>query len=292
MNPSHRRARTDHTVEAEVEALFARVRAEHGRLDILVNDVWGGDALTEFGKPFWELSTPKGFTMLDRAVRAHILASRHGAPLTIERNCGLIVEITDGDKIGYRGNLFYDLAKTTAIRLAFAMAHDLGDRQITALAVTPGFLRSEAMLEGFGVAEANWRDAAAQDPFFAQSETPLYVGRAVAALAADPNLHVKRGKAWASWTLMREYGFTDADGRQPDWGAFFAGAVRDLVGRGGPYTEFERFLRRARACDIEFEHGLRAEHERLTSLLAAAAASVSSGANRAASRGTCTRQTT
>ena len=260
--------RTDHTVEAEVEALFARVRAEQGRLDILVNDVWGGDELTEFGKSFWELTTPKGFTMLDRAVRAHILTSRHGAPLMIERNSGLIVEITDGDKIGYRGNLFYDLAKTTAIRLAFAMAHDLDGRPITALAVTPGFLRSEAMLDRFGVTETNWRDAVAQDSFFAESETPLYVGRAVAALAADPNVHVKRGKAWASWTLMHEYGFTDADGRQPDWNRFFTGTIRELVARGGPYTEFERFLLRARALSIEFEHGLAAEHAQL---LAAAA---------------------
>jgi NAD(P)-dependent dehydrogenase (short-subunit alcohol dehydrogenase family) len=260
--------RTDHTHEAEVETLFARVRAEHGRLDILVNDVWGGDELTEFGKSFWELTTPKGFTMLDRAVRAHILTSRHGAPLMIERNSGLIVEVTDGDKIGYRGNLFYDLAKTTAIRLAFAMAHDLDGRPITALAVTPGFLRSEAMLDRFEVTEANWRDAVAQDPFFAESETPLYVGRAVAALAADPNVHAKRGKAWASWTLMREYGFTDADGRQPDWSAFFTGTIRELVARGGPYTEFERFLLRARALEIEFEHGLAAEHAQLLAVAA------------------------
>ena len=264
--------RTDHTVEAEVEALFARVRAEQGKLDILVNDVWGGDELTEFGKSFWELTTAKGFTMLDRAVRAHILTSRHGAPLMIERNSGLIVEITDGDKTGYRGNLFYDLAKTTAIRLAYAMAHDLGDRPITVLAVTPGFLRSEAMLERFGVSEANWRDAIAQDSFFTESETPLYVGRAVASLAADPNVHAKRGRAWASWTLMREYAFTDADGRQPDWGKFFTGVIRELVERGAPYTAFERFLIHARALDIEFEHGLAAEHAQLSALLAAQAA--------------------
>ena len=264
--------RTDHTIEAEVEALFARVRAEHGRLDVLVNDVWGGDELTEFGKPFWELTVRKGFAMLDRAVRAHIVTSRHAAPLMIERNSGLIVEITDGDKIGYRGNLFYDLAKTTAIRLAFAMSHDLDGRAITALAVTPGFLRSEAMLDRFGVTEANWRDAVAQDAFFAESETPLYVGRAVAALAADPNVHAKRGKAWSSWTLMHEYGFTDADGRQPDWGAFFTRAIRDLVERGGPYTEFERFLLRARSLDIELEPALAGERAQLESLLGPQAA--------------------
>jgi len=263
--------RTDHTIEAEVEALFARVRAEQGKLDILVNDVWGGDELTEFGKLSWELTATKGFTMLDRAIRAHILTSRHGVPLMIERNSGLIIEITDGDKIGYRGNLFYDLAKTTAIRLAFAMAHDLGDRPITALAVTPGFLRSEAMLDRFGVTEASWRDAISQDAFFAESETPLYVGRAVAALAADPNVHAKRGRAWASWTLMREYGFTDSDGRQPDWGTFFTGAIRELERRGAPFTEFERFLIRARALEIEFEHGLAAERARLNELLAAQA---------------------
>jgi hypothetical protein len=125
------------------------------------------------------------------------------------------------------------------------------------------------MLDRFGVTEANWRDAITQDSLFAESETPLYVGRAVVSLAADHDVHAKRGKAWASWTLQREYGFTDRDGRQPDWGAFFTGVIRELVERGAPYTEFERFLLRARALDIEFEHSLAAEQAQLRSLLAA-----------------------
>lgn len=209
--------RTDHSVPKEIEALFARVKRDHGRLDILVNDVWGGDELMEW-KPFWELDTDRGFRMLDSAVRTHILTSRYGAPLMIETGHGLIVEITDGDFMGYRGNLFYDLAKIGAIRLAHDMAIDLKDTTVTALAVTPGFLRSEAMLERFGVTDANWLDAAQNVQGFEGSETPCFVGRAVAALAADPNISRKAGKVFASWTLAKEYGFTDIDGSRPDWG--------------------------------------------------------------------------
>lgn len=213
--------RVDHTVEEEVEALFARVRAEQGRLDILVNDIWGGDALTEWGKPFWELSLEQGRLMFERAVFAHIMASRHGAPLMVEAGAGLIVEVTDGDTDAYRGNLFYDLAKMSAIRLARAMAEELRPYNVTALAVTPGYLRSEAMLDYFGVTEANWQDAAKKDPHFIASETPFYVGRAVAALAADPHVAAKSGGVYSSWGLAREYGFTDIDGRRPDWGKYF-----------------------------------------------------------------------
>ena len=214
--------RTDHTVEDEVRALFERVRAEQGRLDVLVNDVWGGDELMEWGKPFWESDVGKGLLMQERAVWSHVITARHGVPLMVERGSGLVVEITDGDSLRYRGSVFYDLAKTSAIRLASALAYELRPHGVAALAVTPGFLRSEAMLEGFGVTEENWCDAAARDPFFAESETPLYVGRAVAALAADPQVWKKSGGAYASWTLADEYGFTDADGRRPHWGRFFA----------------------------------------------------------------------
>ncbi|MCB8968608.1 MAG: SDR family NAD(P)-dependent oxidoreductase [Ardenticatenaceae bacterium] len=210
----------DHTDEAQVAALFARVQQEQGRLDILVNDIWGGDELSEWGKPFWELDWQKGRLMLERAVHTHIITSRHGVPLMIPHNQGLIIEITDGDNYQYRGNLLYDLAKISTIRLAEAMAADLHAYQITALALTPGFLRSEAMLDHFGVTEATWRDGARQDPHFIASETPFYIGRAVAALAADPNVHAKAGTAVATWTLVKEYGFTDMDGSQPDWGAY------------------------------------------------------------------------
>jgi len=211
----------DHTVEEQVKALFERVEAEQGRLDLLVNDIWGGDALTEWGKPFWELSPEKGFLMLQRAVHSHILTSRYAAPRMIARRKGLIVEITDGDNFAYRGNLFYDLVKISVIRLAYAMSKELRPHQITALAVTPGFLRSEAMLEHFGVTEANWQEGAMKDRHFIASETPFFVGRAVAALAADPAVSKKSGKVFSSWGLAQEYGFTDIDGRRPNWGKYF-----------------------------------------------------------------------
>lgn len=218
--------RVDHTVPEEVAALFARVREEQdGRLDILVNDVWGGDALTAWRTPFWEHSLDNGLLMQRRAVHSHIITSVYGAPLMVTRNRGLIIEITDGDTYDYRGNLYYSLAKISAIHLAAAVAADLrrfGAPGVTAVAVTPGFLRSEEMLDGFGVTEATWRDAIAQDRHFAASETPAYVGRAVAALASDPNVGAKSGQALSSWALAREYGFTDADGSQPDWGGYYA----------------------------------------------------------------------
>lgn len=216
--------RVDHSVEAEVQALFERVRAEQGRLDILVNDIWGGDVLTE-SKPFWELDVRRGLLMQERAVHTHIITARYGAPLLIEQRSGLIVEITDGDTPDYRGNLFYDLAKSSVIRLAFAMAEELRPYNVAALALTPGFLRSEAMLEHFGVTEANWRDGAAKDPHFIASETPAFVGRAVAALAADPNIMRKSGGVYSSWGLSDEYGFTDIDGERPHWGRHFAAHV-------------------------------------------------------------------
>ena len=245
--------RTDHTVEPEVERLFERVRAEQGRLDVLVNDIWGGDELSEWGLPFWELSTAKGREMLERAVHSHIVTSRHGAPLMIERNAGLIVEVTDGDTLGYRGNLFYDLAKNAVIRLAYAMAADLHAHRVTALAITPGFLRSEAVLDRFGVTEANWRDGIQEDPYFAESETPCYVGRAVAALAADPQVADRSGGLLSSWSLAKDYGFTDLDGRRPDWGTFFARRVREIVHRNAAPDEMDLFVVRSRLQQAELD---------------------------------------
>jgi NAD(P)-dependent dehydrogenase (short-subunit alcohol dehydrogenase family) len=232
--------RVDHSKSDQVEALFARVRREKERLDILVNDVWGSDEITEW-QPFWTLDTAKGFQMLDNAVRTHIVTSRYGAPLMIERKSGLIVEITDGDHSGYRGALFYDLAKMGAIRLASDMASDLHGTGVTALAVTPGFLRSEAVLEKLGVTEAIWREAVSKSKEFEESETPLYVGRAVAALAADPNVRRKSGQVLASWTLAKEYDFTDIDGRQPDFAGYIERSVTEILDRGGPSNEQERF---------------------------------------------------
>jgi len=213
----------DHTNRGAVQMLMARIEKEHGKLDILVNNIWGGDPFLEFGKPFWQLDLPKGFQMMEGALYTHIITCHFAAPLLIESakqsSGGLIVEVTDGDSYQYRGNLFYDLVKTSVIRMAFAMARELRRKNVTVLALTPGFLRSEVMLEHFGVTEANWREAAKKDPNFEESETPLYSGRAVVALAADPHIAKKSGRVFSSWGLSDEYGFCDADGRKPHWGS-------------------------------------------------------------------------
>lgn len=231
-------APVDHTEESEVKALFQRVKREQGRLDILVNDIWGGDYLTEW-KPFWTLSMEKGLLMLKQAVHSHIITSRYGVPLMLEGKRGLIIEITDGDGLYYRGTLFYDLVKMSVIRLAFDMSEELRRHKITALALTPGYLRSEAMLDSMGVTEENWRDAAKKNPAFMESETPFYVGRAAAALASDPKVFQKTGKVLSSWNLAREYGFTDVDGRQPDFAKY---AEENLSG----------FLKQMRAAEERY----------------------------------------
>ncbi len=259
--------RTDHTVESEVESLFARIREEQDRLDILVNDIWGGDELTEWGKPFWELDSSRGLRMLERAVHTHIITSRLGVPIMIERNSGLVVEVTDGDSMGYRMNLFYDLAKNSTIRLGYAMACDLHKHNITALTVTPGFLRSEAMLDGFGVTEANWRDAIAEDSYFAESETPCYMGRGVAALAVDPNIASKSGGLYSSGSLAREYGFTDLDGRRPDWGRYFPARVQEIVDKDERPEEMSLYVVRARLHQIELDPAAKEEVQRFRAYL-------------------------
>jgi NAD(P)-dependent dehydrogenase (short-subunit alcohol dehydrogenase family) len=167
--------------------------------------------------------------MQERAVWSHVITSYYGAPLMVERHSGLIIEITDGVDYSYRGNLFYSLVKISNIHLAAGMAEDLKPHGVTAVAVTPGFLRSEAMLDGFGVTEENWRDAIAQDPHFEASETPYFVGRAVAALASDPKVSEKSGKTLASWDLAREYNFSDVDGNQPHWGEYFATHIAETA---------------------------------------------------------------
>jgi NAD(P)-dependent dehydrogenase (short-subunit alcohol dehydrogenase family) len=231
--------RCDHTDEAQVAALIARIAAEAGRLDLLVNDVWGGDALVAHGRPLWELSIADGRLLLERAVVSHLLTARHAIPLILQTSDrGLVVEVTDGDDLSYRGNVFYDLVKTSVIRLAFALAEELRPRGVAALAITPGFLRSEAMLDLFGVTEATWRDGAARDPHFAASETPLLVGRAVAALAADPAILARSGGVFSSWELARAYDLVDADGARPDWGAYAATQPFRLAQR----ASHERFV--------------------------------------------------
>ncbi len=213
--------RVDHTQEAEVIALFERISAEQGgRLDILVNDVWGGEHLIEF-KPFWETSIQNGLKMFQTGLFTHLITARYGAPLMIARGQGLIIEVTDGDTPDYRGMLYYDLVKSGVIRHALGLSEELRPHGITAVALTPGFLRSEQMLDHFGVTEANWRDVIAREPYFAESETPYFIGQAVVALASDPNVSAKSGKPLATWWLAEEYAFDDYDGRRPHWRRFF-----------------------------------------------------------------------
>ena len=209
----------DHTKEREVEALFDRVRREQGRLDVLINNT-NADALYEW-KPFWQMSLEKGRTIVETAIHAHIANAHFAVPLMLERGSGLIVEITDGDGVYYRGHLYYDLTKNNAIRLAIAFSYELRKKNIAAMAITPGFLRSEAVLENLGVREENWRDGIAKRPEFAESETPFFIGKGIAAIAADPNVMKKSGRVFNSHELAVEYGFRDVDGRLPDvWGYF------------------------------------------------------------------------
>ena len=193
---------------------------QDGRLDVLVNDIWGGDPLTQW-VAFWEHDLANGLEIQRTGVHTHLVTSWHAAPLMIARGSGLIVEITDGVDARYRGSLFYDLAKSAVIRLAVAQADELRAHGVAAVAVSPGFLRSEAMLDHFGVSEQTWREAIASDRHFAASETPHFVARGIAALAADPQILDKSGKALGSWHLGREYGVRDLDGSRPDWGEHY-----------------------------------------------------------------------
>jgi NAD(P)-dependent dehydrogenase (short-subunit alcohol dehydrogenase family) len=211
----------DHLEADEVAALAQRIDGEHGRLDVLVNDIWGGELLFEWNTPVWEHDLEKGLRILRLAIDTHLITSHFVLPLLIREPGGLVVEMTDGTRDynaeRYRVSAFYDLAKTAAIRLAFAQSEELAPHGCTAVALTPGWMRSEMMLERYGVTEANWRDGAATNPHFAAiSETPQFVGRAVAALAADPDVQRRNGGSFSSGGLAREYGFTDLDGSQPD----------------------------------------------------------------------------
>jgi NAD(P)-dependent dehydrogenase (short-subunit alcohol dehydrogenase family) len=211
---------TDHLEPAQVEALVERIDNEQGRLDVLVNDIWGGEKLFDWEAPVWEHDLDNGLRLLRLAVDTHAITSHHALPLLLRHPGGLVVEMTDGtaeyNSANYRVSFFYDLAKTAVLRMAFALGHELGPRGATAVALTPGWLRSEMMLDGFGVTEANWRDALDSVPRFAISETPRYVGRAVVALAADPDVARHNGTSLSSGGLAQVYGFTDLDGSRPD----------------------------------------------------------------------------
>lgn len=260
--------RADHTDESAVQALFQRVRDENGRLDILVNDIWGGDALTEWGKPFWEIDPSTGFRMMERAIHTHIITSRYGVPLMLEGQGGLVVEVTDGAFAGYRGQLFYDLCKASAIRLAYAMSVELADHPITSVALTPGFLRSEAVLDHFGVTEANWRDAIEKDPHFAYSETPLLIGRVIAALAADPRNQAYSGQALTCWDLARRYDIRDVDGAQHHWDEHLDEAIEAILEANAP-TPDDLFLLQARGPQIDFDPDRAEQRERIQEFLKA-----------------------
>lgn len=221
--------RVDHAVPDEVTELAARVVRDHGSVHVLVNDVWGGDALAEWSTPFWEQSLDKTRRMVESGFVTHLLTARAFAPVFVRQRSGLLVEIGDGHTLGYRGCFAYDLVKHAVLRLAYATSEELRPHGVTALAVTPGFLRSEAVLEHFGVTEATWQDAIGKDPHFAESETPRYVGRCVAALAADPDVARRSGHALASGLLAAEYGIEDVDGRRPSWPVHFAKAFPDAV---------------------------------------------------------------
>ncbi|WP_411104578.1 SDR family oxidoreductase [Streptomyces sp. cmx-4-9] len=210
----------DHLVPDQVEALIRRIDTEQGRLDLLVNDIWGGELLFEWESTVWEHDLDKGLRLTRLAVETHAVTSHFALPLLLRRPGGLVVEMTDGtaeyNATRYRVSFFYDIAKSAVLRMAFALGHELGPRGATAVALTPGWMRSEIMLEQFGVTEENWRDALGEVPHFAISETPSYVGRAVAALAADPQVSRWNGRSLSSGELARVYGFTDLDGSRPD----------------------------------------------------------------------------
>jgi NAD(P)-dependent dehydrogenase (short-subunit alcohol dehydrogenase family) len=218
--------RVDHSVEAEVEALMARVAREQGRLDILVNSLAGEAPRFDWNKPFLEVTLAGTEALFRQAVLSHVITARFAVPLLRKSRRRLIVEVTDRDTPGYAGMGFlHDLVKSNVMRLALVLSEELRKDRIAAVSVTPGFLRSETMLELFGVTEENWRDAVARDPHFSASETPLFLGRGVAALAADPKVLTWSGEATSSWELGRHYGVTDADGSRPNWVRHFATRV-------------------------------------------------------------------
>lgn len=239
----------DHLDTAQVGELAGELRRDHGRIDVLVNDIWGAEVLKgmppDWDRPIWEVDLEAGLRTLRLAVDTHLVTAHRLLPLLVERPGGLHVEVTDGtaeyNATHYRISAFYDLAKAAVNRLAFSLGHELQPFGATAVALTPGWLRSEMMLEAFGVTEANWRDAlqgrAPAD--FALSESPRFVGRAVAALAADPGRARWNQRSVTVGRLAREYGFTDVDGSRPDvWRFFEEVRERGLDATDAPYETY------------------------------------------------------
>jgi NAD(P)-dependent dehydrogenase (short-subunit alcohol dehydrogenase family) len=209
----------DHLVPGQVRDLVARIEREQGALHILVNDIWGATRM-EWNKTVWESDLDYGLRTLRLAIDTHAITSHFALPLLIKNPGGLVVEVTDGtneyNATHYRVSFFYDLAKAANLRMAFALAHELKPHKATAVALTPGWLRSEAMLDAYGVTEKNWLDATQRQPHFAITESPTFVGRAVAALAQDPDKERWTGQSLSSGQLAKVYGFTDRDGSRPD----------------------------------------------------------------------------
>ena len=241
----------DHLEPAQVAALAERIRSDHGRIDVLVNDIWGAEVLKggppQWNTPIWKLDLQTGLRILRLGIETHLVTSHYLLPLLVAKPGGLLVEVTDGttdyNAQHYRISVFYDLVKHSVNRLAFSQGHELGPHGATAVAITPGWLRSEMMLENFGVAEANWREALTEregrhqaPPDFALSESPRYIGRAVAALAADPERARWNQKSVSSGELARHYGFTDVDGSRPDIWRYTA-EVRE----GGKVAELDDY---------------------------------------------------
>lgn len=241
--------RIDHTQEEEVASLAARVRKDAGQLDALVNSIWGADGLLDWAQRFWEIDLANLHAYLNQTLVSHVITNRHLAPLMVEADRGLIIEVIDGHFAGYRGHILYDLVKASLARLTYGMAVELAQTGVTALCLSPGFLRSEAVLEYFGVGEENWREAVAKDPYFAESETPRLVGRAAVSLAADPNVGRKAGLIHFASDLAREYGFTDIDGRVPDFPTLFDAKVKEIAS-SPPMDEEGRSLVSARYWQI------------------------------------------
>jgi len=223
----------DHLEPPQVRDLISRIESERGRLDILVNNIWGGDHLTGWNDKMWDHDLDAGLRILRLAIDTHIITSHAAIPLLIRNPGGLVIEVTDGNSefnADYRGTFFYDLAKVTPHRMALALSRELSEYQATAVSLTPGWIRSEAMLDNFGVTEENWREGTAKDPHFCITETPHYVARCAVALAADPDRARFTGQSFASWDLGPIYGVTDLDGTQPHMLRYF----REVMHAGKP----------------------------------------------------------
>ncbi len=218
----------DHRDVHQVEALAAEIRATDGGLDVLVNDVYGGDSLMQFDTRFWEADVERGIALIRQTLETHLVTARYVVPLLLESGRGAtVIEITDGHTDDYRAELYFDLAKSGINRLGWAMARELRPHGIAVVTISPGFLRSEAMLDHFGVTETTWRDAIAAEPFYAESETPAYTARGVVALLRDPDRMARSGTAVYSGDLADAYGFDDADGRHPHFWRFYQGRQQD-----------------------------------------------------------------